>query len=555
MERKWWQKEVVYQIYPRSFYDSDNDGIGDIQGIIKRLDYLEDLGVTMLWLCPIFKSPMDDNGYDISDYLEIAPEFGTMEDLKELICKGREKNIKIILDLVLNHTSDEHPWFQAALKDEKSVFHDYYIFKKGTEPPNNWRSVFGGSVWEKVQGRDEYYLHSFGKKQPDLNWENPKLRKELYRIVNTWSEMGIAGFRVDAITFIKKDLSYRNFESDGADGLVKCTKAVRNQEGIETFLEELNENTFKKYNCMTVAEAAGLRYDQLERFIGDDGFFSMVFDFKYADFDIASGSEWFIRIPWTVEDLKKRIIDSQMNMQKYGWAANFIENHDQPRAATKYLRSHERNSRAVKMLGAMYFFLRGTPFIYQGQELGMVNFERSSISEFNDISSIDQYYRAMEEGFSEDEAMKFVNLRSRDNGRTPFPWSSEKNAGFSDAAPWLKPDNHYEEINVEAQNGKAESVLEFYKSMIRFRQSGTYSECLIYGNIEPVKTENTDLIAYKRYFKETVISCYFNFSDKKVTEKIDGKYEIIFCNFKQESEGENEITLLPFQAVLVKGNM
>lgn len=289
MKKKWWQKEIVYQIYPKSFQDSNDDGIGDLKGIISRLDYLKNLGVTMLWLCPIFQSPMADNGYDISDYLNIAEEFGTMEDLKELIFKAKEKDIKIILDLVLNHTSDEHKWFKEALKSKDSPYHDYYIFKESKDIPNNWRSVFGGSVWEKVPDRDEYYFHSFGKKQPDLNWENPVLRKELYKMINQWSQIGVAGFRVDAITFIKKDLSFKSQESDGIDGLVKCTKMVRNQEGIENLLFELKEETFKKYDCMTVAEAAGVRYDQLNDFIGEDGFFSMVFDFKYADLDIASG--------------------------------------------------------------------------------------------------------------------------------------------------------------------------------------------------------------------------------------------------------------------------
>ncbi|MEG0377668.1 MAG: alpha-glucosidase, partial [Eubacterium sp.] len=408
MDQKWWQREVVYQIYPKSFQDSNNDGIGDLKGIISRLDYLKDLGVTMLWLCPIFESPMDspndDNGYDISDYLKIADVFGTMEDLKELIAESKSRGMKIVLDLVLNHTSDEHAWFQEALRDPKSPYHDYYIFKEADAVPNNWRSVFGGSVWEKVEGRNEYYFHSFGKKQPDLNWENPELREALYSMINKWQQMGVAGFRVDAITFIKKDLSFKNQPADGADGMVKCTQTVRNQPGIEKMLGELRDKTFKRYDCMTVAEAAGIHYDQLDEFIGQDGFFSMVFDFKHADLDVASGSEWFKRIPWTVEDLRNRILDSQLFVQKYGWSANFIENHDQPRAITKYLLQYENNTDAVKMLGAMYFFLRGTPFIYQGQELGMANFKREGIEDFNDLSSIDQYYRSIEEGYTEEEA-------------------------------------------------------------------------------------------------------------------------------------------------------
>lgn len=401
MNRQWWQKEIVYQIYPKSFNDSNGDGIGDIKGITEKLGYLSDLGVTMLWICPIYKSPMDDNGYDISDYFDLAPEFGKMEDLDELIEKASEKGIKIILDLVINHTSDEHKWFEEAISNPESKYHDYYIFKEGQEVPNNWRSVFGGSVWEKVKGRDEYYFHAFGKKQPDLNWENEEVRKTLYDMVNYWLEKGIAGFRIDAITFIKKDLTYKSLEADGVDGLVKCTKTSRNQPGIEKFLHELKRETFDKYNCVTVAEAPGVGYDELDDFIGEDGYFSMIFDFKYADLDVASGSEWFKRIPWTVKDLRERIMASQMAIQKYGWGANFIENHDQPRSTTKYLIEQQNNKDAIKMLGAMYFLLRGTPFIYQGQELGMTNFERKLIDEFNDISSIDQYYRAIQEGLSE----------------------------------------------------------------------------------------------------------------------------------------------------------
>lgn len=551
MKRKWWQKEIVYQIYPKSFQDSNDDGIGDLQGIISRLEYLKNLGVTMLWLCPIFQSPMADNGYDISDYLNIAEEFGTMEDLKELISKAKEKGIKIILDLVLNHTSDEHKWFKEALKNPESPYHDYYIFKKSKDIPNNWRSVFGGSVWEKVPDRDEYYFHSFGKKQPDLNWENPVLRKELYKMINQWSQMGVAGFRVDAITFIKKDLSFKSQESDGIDGLVKCTKTVRNQEGIEKLLFELKEETFKKHDCMTVAEAAGVRYNQLNDFIGEDGFFSMVFDFKYADLDIASGSEWFKRIPWSIADLKQKILESQMFIQKYGWAANFIENHDQPRAATKYLLQYERNETAVKMLGAMYFFLRGTPFIYQGQELGMTNFKREKISDFDDLSSIDQYYRSIEEGYTEKEALEFVNLRSRDNARTPFPWSSQKYGGFSKHKPWLKLNDNYDEINTEIQVNQKNSIFEFYKNMISFRQNSEYSDCLIYGSIEPIETINKDIIAYRRQYNGITIDCYYNFTNQIVKESCKKDYEIIFENLSK-TEIKNDIELKPFHAILLK---
>lgn len=551
-EKKWWQEEVVYQIYPKSFCDGNGDGIGDLRGIISKLDYLKGLGITMLWICPCYQSPMDDNGYDISDYRQIADEFGTMEDMDELIKKAKEYGIKIILDLVINHTSDEHRWFKKALSEPESKYHDYYIFKDGAKEPNNWRSVFGGSVWEKIPDKDEYYFHAFGKKQPDLNWENSELRKELYKMVNWWLDKGIAGFRIDAITFIKKDLTWSDREPDGADGLAKCTKASRNQKGIGIFLNELKENTFDRYDCVTVAEAPGVSYDELDEFIGDNGYFSMIFDFRYADLDIASGSEWFKRISWTIKDFNKKVMESQMALQKYGWGANFIENHDQPRAATKYLKEDQNNPDAIKTLAAMYFFLRGTPFIYQGQELGMVNFDRKDIAEFNDISSIDQYYRSIDEGLSEKEALKVVNLRSRDNSRTPFPWNNEKYGGFSKCEPWLAMTEKYPDINAEKQMSQKESIYSFYKDMINFRQNGAYRDYLIYGDIEPVESSE-NVIAYKRYTNDISIQCWFNFSSETVTEKIgEEEIEVIWGNMQEVEFKNGYLILKPFQTVLFR---
>ena len=552
MKRAWWQEEVVYQIYPRSFCDSNQDGIGDLQGIISKLDYLKELGVTMLWICPCYQSPMDDNGYDISDYKKIADEFGTMKDMDELILEAKKREIKIILDLVINHTSDEHEWFREALENPESKYHEYYIFKEASKPINNWRSMFGGSVWEKVPGREEYYFHAFGKKQPDLNWENQDVRTELYEMVNWWLDKGIAGFRIDAITFIKKDLSWGDRKSDGADGLAKCTKASRNQPGIGMFLNELKANTFEKHKCMTVAEAPGVPYDELDEFIGENGYFSMIFDFRYADLDVASGSEWFKRVSWTIQDLNKKIMDSQMALQKCGWGANFIENHDQPRATTKYLMENQKNPDAVKTLAAMYFFLRGTPFIYQGQELGMCNFERKGIEEFNDISSIDQYYRAMNEGVTSEESLRAINLRSRDNARTPFPWNHEKYGGFSEVMPWLRMTEEYPTINVAEQAGKKESILEFYKEMIAFRQKGKYRECLIFGDIEWIESSE-NVIAYRRYNDKEVIECWYNFSSQKISEKLEKQnLKMIWGNMKNVEIKEDKIVLQPFQTVLLK---
>lgn len=552
MERKWWQEEIVYQIYPKSFCDSNQDGIGDLNGIRKKLKYLKELNVTMLWICPIFKSPMDDNGYDISDYFALAPEFGTMEDLKCLIDEAKEIGIKIILDLVINHTSDEHAWFQQAITNKDSKYRDYYIFKEGKEVPNNWRSIFGGSVWEKVEGEDTYYFHTFGKKQPDLNWENKEVREALYAMVNRWLEFGIAGFRVDAITFIKKDQSYASIEADGVDGLAKCTKTCRNQEGIKDFLLELKERCFDKYDCMSVAEAPGIAYDDLDDFISKDGFFSMIFDFKAADLDVASGSEWFKRVPWKIRDLKTKLMDYQMAVQKVGWAANFIENHDQPRSTTKYLLAHERNKEAVKTLASMYLCLRGTPYIYQGQELGMVNFQRSRIEEFNDISSIDQYYRAMQEGCSKEEALHYINLRSRDNSRTPFPWNATRYGGFSEHTPWLSMSEEYPAINAEEQMQDEDSVLSFYKKILHFRQNSKYRECLIYGDIAFLESDE-EIIAYERKTKKDCLQCFFNFSDQGKEETLlHASCKVVFQTQDKVEIKDKVLKLKPFQTVILK---
>lgn len=543
----WWKNEIAYQIYPRSFKDSNHDGIGDIKGIIEKLDYLENLGVTLLWLCPIYKSPMDDNGYDISDYYDINPEFGTMHDLEELIEKAKEKNIKIIMDLVINHTSDEHPWFQEAIANPKSPYHDYYIFKssKNNQEPTNWRSVFGGSVWEKVEGRDEYYFHAFSKRQPDLNWENPKMRQDLYKMINWWLEKGIAGFRVDAINFIKKDQRYQDGPIDGTDGLSACFAFSRNQVGIEKFFEEMKRETFAKYNCMTVAEAVGVDYPDLGIFIGKDGCFSMMFDFNYSNFDIGEDEEWFKRKEWKPKDYRELLFTSQKEIQKIGWVASFLENHDQPRCIDKLIvRKEDRNYYSKTMLAGMFFCLRGTPFIYQGQEIGMENFTRKSIDEFNDIGSVGQYQRAMEEGYTKEEALHFLNLRSRDNTRTPMHWDDSKYAGFSDAKPWIRMMDNYKEINVLKQLNEEQSVFRFYQKMIALRKQVSI---LVEGVFEEIKQMPDDVIAYSRVSDEGRIHCLCNFShDTLMIKDIQG--DVLLNNYSQYQVGK----LKPFQFVCIK---
>ena len=573
LDKKWWKKEVGYQIYPRSFYDSNNDGIGDLNGITEKLDYLKNLGITLIWVCPIFKSPMDDNGYDISDYYDVNPEFGTKEDLEKLIAEAEKRGIKIILDLVINHTSDEHEWFLEALKNPESKYRNYYIFKRGENglPPTNWRSHFGGSAWEKVEGETDengnemYYLHLFTKKQPDLNWENPEVRKELYKMVNYWLEKGIAGFRVDAINSIKKDAGYLDLPVDGADGMAYNVEYTLNQPGIEEFLSELAKETFKKYNAMTVAETPMLEYERYNDFIGDDGFFTMIFDFSYTDLDMTKGGFYYSLRDIPTIELRDAIFESQLTQQKYGWGAPFFENHDLPRSLNKFF-GEKANETNAKLLANVFFFLRGTPFIYQGQEIGMDNFVRNDISEFDDIASKDQYQRALGEGFSSEEALYFVNKRSRDNSRTPMQWGNSKNAGFSkdeNSKSWIKLTGSQATTNVADQINDKDSIFSHYKKMIDLRQNGKYSDCLTFGDFISVPLENEKIIAYVRKYKNQKVLCISNFSELKQEVKLSeiakalGEKEIkigeiLINNFDGFENNGEKVIFEGFQSLLVE---
>ena len=573
LDKKWWKKEVGYQIYPRSFYDSNNDGIGDLNGITEKLDYLKNLGITLIWVCPIFKSPMDDNGYDISDYYDVNPEFGTKEDLEKLIAEAEKRRIKVILDLVINHTSDEHEWFLEALKNPESKYRNYYIFKRGENglPPTNWRSHFGGSAWEKVEGETDengnemYYLHLFTKKQPDLNWENPEVRKELYKIVNYWLEKGIAGFRVDAINSIKKDARYLDLPVDGADGMAYNVEYTLNQPGIEEFLSELAKETFKKYNAMTVAETPMLEYERYNDFIGEDGFFTMIFDFSYADLDMTKGGFYYSLRDIPTIELRDAIFESQLTQQKYGWGAPFLENHDLPRSLNKFF-GEKANETNAKLLANVFFFLRGTPFIYQGQEIGMDNFVRNDISEFDDIASKDQYQRALGEGFSSEEALYFVNKRSRDNSRTPMQWDNSKNAGFSkdeNSKSWIKLTGSQATTNVADQINDKDSIFSHYKKMIDLRQNGKYSDCLTFSDFISVPLENEKIIAYVRKYKNQKVLCISNFSELKQEVKLSeiakalGEKEIkigeiLINNFDGFEKDGEKVVFEGFQSLLVE---
>ncbi|MBC2349165.1 alpha-glucosidase [Listeria welshimeri] len=544
--KEWWKESVVYQIYPRSFQDSNGDGIGDIRGIIERLPYLADLGINVVWLCPVYKSPMDDGGYDISDYYQIDPMFGTMDDMDELIEKAGELGIKILMDLVVNHTSDEHEWFQKALANPKSKYRDYYIFREGINgnPPNNWRSYFGGSAWEPVPSESNmFYLHAFSKKQPDLNWENIAVRNECIQMINWWLEKGLGGFRIDAILNLKKRIEYGVFPADGEDGLVFIGHWILNQPGIEEWLNEIDELTFKKHNAFTVAEA-DVPEERLSEYIGKNGHFRMVFDFSYTDIDTPETGEWFKQSKWTVKELKDKIMINELITQRNGWGAKYLENHDQPRSINKYLLQEYQDDRSKKMLAVLFMMLHGTPFIYQGQEIGMSNIRMDSITDYNDIATHDQYRRALLSGMSPDEALEGMYRRSRDNSRTPMQWTNQKNAGFSNADEiWLKANPNYHEINVEQEQMDETSVLNFYKKLIHLRSDfSKYKEVTIYGELVPVESSDT-VIAYKRIIDEKELLIVVNFSDAEDQLFTEGCYEQIIANVELPKIVENKFIL------------
>lgn len=551
MQKKWWHDKVAYQIYPKSFYDSNGDGIGDLKGIISKLDYLKALGIDILWLSPIYKSPFVDQGYDIADYYAIAEQFGTMEDFDELLAEAKKRGIGIIMDLVVNHCSDQHVWFQKALKDPEGEYGQYFYFRKGKDgrAPSNYRSYFGGNCWEPVKGTDYYYFHMFAREQPDLNWENPKVRESVYRMVNWWLDKGLAGFRIDAIINIKKDLAFPDLEPDGPDGLAACWKMVERVDGVGEMLEDLKEHTFAKRDAFTVGEVFNMKEDEMAEFIGDNGHFSTIFDFSAHM--LSDGKHgWYDAEPITFEAWRQALCDSQRRVQKVGFEANIIENHDEPRGVSRFLPSYARNAAGAKMLGTVSVLFRGMPFIYQGQEIGMQNAVWNSVEEFNDINTIDQYQTARKAGLSDAEALKVCSEMSRDNARTPMQWSDTENAGFTTGTPWLKVNEKYHAINVAAQEKDPDSVLQYYRKLIALRKSEAYRELFTYGEFTQVYGEMDHIMAYTRILDEKKVLVAANFGETEVVLPVQQPVKQVLL-FNQPVEVEADCIVLPGCGVLV----
>ena len=551
MEKKWWKEAVAYQIYPRSFMDSNNDGIGDLQGIISKLDYLKDLGIDVIWICPVYKSPNDDNGYDISDYQDIMSDFGTMEDFNELLSEIHKRNMKIIIDLVINHTSDEHPWFIESRSSKQNPKRDWYIWREGKDnkEPNNWESIFKGSAWEYDENTKEYYLHLFSKKQPDLNWENEDMRNEIYKMINWWLDKGIDGFRVDAISHINKEEGLVDMDNPDNLKYVPSFDKHMNVEGIHDYLRELKENTFSKYDIMTVGEANGVKAEQATDWVGEnDGKFNMLFQFEHID--LWNSSEF------NLPNLKKVWNKWQVNLENDGWNALFIENHDITRVVSSWGDDTRFLKESAKALGLLYFMHKGTPFIYQGQEIGMTNVKFNDINEYDDIRSINDYNQLINQGMSPKDALEHIWNTSRDNTRTPMQWDDSLNAGFSKSNPWIHVNPNYKYINVKEQLEDDDSILNFYKKMIKIKKS---SECLIYGKYNLILEDDTNIFAYERILNDEKFLVICNLKSESSNykyEKLTLKYEnLILSNYNVDAHKDlNNFELKPWEARLYKIN-
>ena len=553
MERKWWQDKVAYQIYPKSFYDTNGDGIGDLPGIIEKLDYLKDLGVDIIWLSPCYRSPLADQGYDISDYYDIDPRFGTMEDMDRLIAEAKKRGMYILMDLVVNHCSDEHEWFKKACQDPDGKYGNFFYLrdKKEDELPTNWRSYFGGPVWEDLPGTNKQYLHVFHKKQPDLNWENPELREEVYKNINWWLDKGLGGFRIDAIINIKKALPMHNYEPDREDGLCYIGKMLEEATGIGEFLGEMRDRTFKPHDAFSVGEVFNAKDEELPDFIGDNGYFSSMFDFNETIF---GGSEkgWYDCKEITPDDYKRCCFETQAKMGNFGFVSNIIENHDEPRGVSHYIPEGDCCNTSKKMLAALNFMLRGLPFIYQGQELGMENVPFKSIDEVDDISTLDEYKVALDAGLAPDAALKAVARRSRDNARTPMQWSDGKNAGFTTGTPWLRVNPNYTAINVEKEAQDPDSVLNFYKKLIALRKDPEYRETVVYGALEPFMEERHNLMAYYRKWDKTLLVVGNYQWDEQEIELPGACKKVLINNYPDVVIDGNKIKLHGYQVLVLE---
>ncbi len=545
MNKTWWKEGIVYQIYPRSFKDSNRDGIGDIPGIIQKLDYIKSLGADIIWLCPVYKSPNDDNGYDISDYRNIMDEFGTMADFDHLLEEVHRRGLKLVMDLVPNHTSDEHRWFRESKKSKDNLYRDYYHWRpaRNGDPPNNWPSFFGGSAWEFDKATGEYYLHLFSKKQPDLNWENPKVRQEIYDIMKFWFEKGIDGFRIDVISLISKRTDFPGANTDNFGTIV--SQYYANGPRIHEYLREMRNEVLNKYDIMTVGEGPGINAENGANYVAESrSELDMIFHFEHMSLDHGPGGK-YDPVKWKLTEFKKIFTEWDALLDNNnGWGSIFLGNHDYPRIVSRFGDDEEYRKESAKLLATLLLSLRGTPYIYQGDEIGMTNVAYPSIEDYRDIETLNTWKEAGAAGKQMDDFLKIIHSRSRDNARTPMQWDSILYGGFSTERPWIKVNPNYEHINVASQKNDPDSILNYYRNMTRFRKE---NKTLIYGKYKCLLETDPDIYAYERWDDKKRFLILLNFTNRQLAfeEEISGTFKLRINNYNTENE---EGVLRPWEA-------
>ncbi|WP_139492710.1 glycoside hydrolase family 13 protein [Brevibacillus dissolubilis] len=554
MDKKWWKESVVYQVYPRSFMDSNGDGIGDLRGLISKLDYIKELGIDVIWICPVYKSPNDDNGYDISDYCDIMDEFGTMADWEELLAEVHGRGMKLIMDLVANHTSDEHPWFLESRSSKDNPKRDWYIWRpgKGGKEPSNWESIFSGSAWKYDDATDEYFLHLFSAKQPDLNWENPTVREAIYDMMKWWLDKGIDGFRVDAITHIKKVPGFPDMPNPDNKRYVAAWDGHLNVEGIQDFLQEMKDEVLSKYDIMTVGETPGVSPKDAFAYADEKiGKFNMVFHFEHMNLDHTEKGKFDVQ-PWKLADLKDVLSKWQKGLEGHGWNALYLENHDQPRSVSRFADDSEYHEVSAKMLATFYMLMQGTPYIYQGQELGMTNVQFTSIDDYRDVEILNYYREAKIDDLDEDYIMKGIYIKGRDNARTPMQWDDSANAGFTTGIPWIKLNPNYTEINAEAQRKDANSIYRYYQQLIQLRKQHEVAVYGTYDLVEGIADDKTYI--YTRTLGDEKLLVINNFTKDQVSISLADyagyNKQVLISNYEQNGTAGEALKLRPYESVV-----
>ena len=554
MEKRWWKESVVYQIYPRSFKDSDGDGIGDLNGITEKMDYLKELGINVIWLSPVYQSPNDDNGYDISDYRAIMKEFGTMEDFDRMLRAAHERGIRLVMDLVVNHTSDEHPWFVESRKSTDNPYRDYYIWRpaKDGREPNNWGSCFSGSAWEYDDTTDMYYLHLFSKKQPDLNWDNPKVRDEVFDMMNWWLDKGVDGFRMDVISLISKKPDLPDGEP-GINGYASFNEPA-NGPHVHEYLQEMRRRVLDGRDTITVGECSGVTLEEAKKYArSDEKELNMVFQFEHMDVDADGSNKWSDK-KMDLRDLKSIMTKWQKGLEEIAWNSLFWENHDQPRSVSRFGNDGEYREMSAKMLATCLHMMQGTPYVYQGEELGMTNVPFRDISDFRDLDSINAYHELVGQGvFTEEAMMGYLRYKSRDNARTPFQWNDEENAGFTTGTPWIMVNPNYKEINAREQMVRADSVFNYYKKLIRLRKE---NEIIVYGSYDLLLPDDPELYVYTRTLEDekllVICNFYGNTREFELPEGWDpDRMELMIGNYEKRDTART-LEIRPYEAVVFR---